>query len=162
APATSSARALASSPTPSRIRRRGCSSPASAGTPSPSRSTTTPSSFPAFVERAQAHVEREAAAHADDIWWVLEPTMLVERDGGLVVAQHTDPEPGAGEVLVRVASAGLNGADMIQLKGGYPAPPGSPADIPGLELAGEVVATGPATFRFSEGDRVMGIVGGGA
>src|SRR4051812_9785271 len=84
------------------------------------------------------------------------------RDGELVVAQHTDPEPGAGEVLVRVASAGLNGADMIQLKGGYPAPPGSPADIPGLELAGEVVATGPATFRFSEGDRVMGIVGGGA
>src|SRR3954466_5832479 len=83
------------------------------------------------------------------------------RDGELVVAEHPDPEPGAGEVLVRVASAGLNGADMLQRKGGYPAPPGAPADIPGLELAGEVVATGPGALRFSEGDRVMGIVGGG-
>jgi NADPH2:quinone reductase len=84
------------------------------------------------------------------------------RDGELVVAEHPDPEPGSGEVLVKVASAGLNGADMHQLKGGYPAPPGSPPDIPGLELAGEVVATGPGVFRFAEGDRVMGITGGGA
>jgi putative PIG3 family NAD(P)H quinone oxidoreductase len=84
------------------------------------------------------------------------------RDGELVVAEHPDPEPGSGEVLVKVASAGLNGADMHQLKGGYPAPPGSPPDIPGLELAGEVVATGPGVFRFQEGDRVMGITGGGA
>ena len=44
---------------------------------------------------------------------------------------------------MRVRAAGLNGADMVQLKGGYPAPPGSPPDIPGLELAGEVVAIGP-------------------
>src|SRR3954471_21336468 len=84
------------------------------------------------------------------------------RDGELVVAEHPDPEPGSGEVLVRVASAGLNGADMLQRKGGYPAPPASPADIPGLELAGAVVATGPGAQRFSEGDRVMGITGGGA
>jgi putative PIG3 family NAD(P)H quinone oxidoreductase len=84
------------------------------------------------------------------------------RDGGVLeLADHPDPEPGAGEVLVRVNAAGLNGADMLQRKGGYPAPPGAPADIPGLELAGEVVATGPAATRFSEGDRVMGIVGGG-
>src|SRR5690348_14417569 len=84
------------------------------------------------------------------------------RDGGdLVIAEHPDPEPGAGEVLVRVASAGLNGADMLQRKGGYPAPPGAPADIPGLELAGEVVATGPDVLRFETGDRVMGIVAGG-
>jgi putative PIG3 family NAD(P)H quinone oxidoreductase len=84
------------------------------------------------------------------------------RDGGVLeLADHPDPEPGAGEVLVRVNAAGLNGADMLQRKGGYPAPPGAPADIPGLELAGEVVATGPAASRFSEGDRVMGIVGGG-
>src|SRR4051794_40141111 len=83
------------------------------------------------------------------------------RDGELVVAEHPDPEPGPGEVLVRVAGAGLNGADMLQRKGGYPAPPGSPPDIPGLELAGEVVATGPAAARFQPGDRVMGIVGGG-
>ena len=65
------------------------------------------------------------------------------RDGEIVVAEHPDPEPGAGEVLVRVRAAGLNGADMLQRKGGYPAPPGSPPDIPGLELAGEVAALGP-------------------
>jgi NADPH:quinone reductase len=84
------------------------------------------------------------------------------REGGeLVVAEHPDPQPGAGEVLVRVRAAGLNGADMLQRRGGYPAPPGSPPDIPGLELAGEVAAVGAGARRFSEGDRVMGIVGGG-
>src|SRR5437763_12602757 len=84
------------------------------------------------------------------------------REGGeLVVAEHPDPQPGAGEVLVRVGAAGLNGADMPQRRGGYPAPPGSPADIPGLELAGEVAALGAGARRFSEGDRVMAIVGGG-
>src|SRR3954466_4741530 len=84
------------------------------------------------------------------------------REGGeIVVAEHPDPEPGAGEVLVRVRAAGLNGADMLQRRGGYPAPPGSPPDIPGLELAGEVAAVGPGVRRFAEGDRVMGIVGGG-
>src|SRR4051795_7058554 len=77
------------------------------------------------------------------------------------VQDHPDPEPGHGEVLVRVKAAGLNGADMMQLRGRYPAPPGSPADIPGLELAGEVAAAGPGAERFSEGDRVMAIVGGG-
>src|SRR5437764_14548635 len=83
-------------------------------------------------------------------------------DGGaLAVAEHPDPEPGHGEVLVRVRAAGLNGADMLQRKGAYPAPPGSPPDIPGLELAGEVAARGPDATRFSEGDRVMAIVGGG-
>ena len=50
---------------------------------------------------------------------------------------------------------------MMQLAGGYPAPPGSPPDIPGLELAGEVVALGPRAERFEPGDRVMAIVGGG-
>ena len=82
-------------------------------------------------------------------------------DGEITVQEHPDPEPGAGEVLVRVRAAGLNGADMLQRKGAYPAPPGSPADIPGLELAGEVVANGPGAARFAEGDRVMAIVGGG-
>jgi NADPH:quinone reductase len=62
---------------------------------------------------------------------------------------------------VRVRAAGLNGADMLQRKGAYPAPPGSPPDIPGLELAGEVAALGPGASRFSEGDRVMAVVGGG-
>ena len=84
------------------------------------------------------------------------------REGGeLVVADHPDPQPGAGEVLVRVRAAGLNGADMLQRRGGYPAPPGSPPDIPGLELAGEVAAVGAGARRFAEGDRVMAIVGGG-
>ena len=75
--------------------------------------------------------------------------------------ERPDPEPGKGELLVRVRAAGLNGADMLQRKGAYPAPPGSPADIPGLELAGEVEARGPAAERFAEGDRVMAVVGGG-
>ncbi|MGZ4311264.1 MAG: NAD(P)H-quinone oxidoreductase [Solirubrobacteraceae bacterium] len=79
----------------------------------------------------------------------------------LSVEDHPDPVPGAGEVLVRVHAAGLNGADMHQLAGHYPAPPGSPQDIPGLELAGEVVERGPGAERFAVGDRVMGIVGGG-
>ncbi len=83
------------------------------------------------------------------------------RDGEVLVAEHPDPQPGAGEVLVRVGAAGLNGADLLQRRGAYPAPPGSPADIPGLELAGEVVALGPGAARFAVGDRVMAIVGGG-
>lgn len=83
------------------------------------------------------------------------------RDGRLVVEEHPDPQPGAGEVLVRVRAAGVNGADMLQLRGRYPAPPGDPQDIPGLELAGEVAALGPGATRFAVGDRVMGIVGGG-
>lgn len=83
------------------------------------------------------------------------------RDGQVIVDTHPDPEAGVGEVLVRVRAAGLNGADLLQARGGYPAPPGSPADIPGLELAGEVVACGPHAGRFAVGDRVTGIVGGG-
>jgi NADPH2:quinone reductase len=83
------------------------------------------------------------------------------RDGRVFVAEHPDPEPGAGQVLVRVHAAGINGADIHQRGGHYPAPPGSPPDIPGLELAGEVAARGPGAERFAEGDRVMGIVGGG-
>ena len=83
------------------------------------------------------------------------------RDGQIAPHEHPDPVPQAGELLVRVRAAGLNGADMMQLKGFYPAPPGSPPDIPGLELAGEVVATGDGVRRFEIGDRVMAIVGGG-
>jgi NADPH:quinone reductase len=84
------------------------------------------------------------------------------KDGSLVVEQRPDPEPGKGELLVRVRAAGLNGADMLQRRGAYPAPPGSPPDIPGMELAGEVAALGPGASRFAEGDRVMAVVGGGA
>lgn len=83
------------------------------------------------------------------------------RDNELTVEEHPDPEPGANQVLVRVRAAGINGADMHQRKGRYPAPPGDPQDIPGLELAGEVVGLGPGASRFNPGDRVMSIVGGG-
>jgi len=83
------------------------------------------------------------------------------REKELSVAEHPDPVPGAGEILVRVHAAGLNGADMMQHRGLYPAPPGSPADIPGLELAGEVAALGEGASRFAVGERVMAIVGGG-
>lgn len=85
----------------------------------------------------------------------------IVRDGEVLVEERPDPTPGTGEVLVRVRAAGLNGADMMQRRGLYPAPPGSPADIPGLELAGDVVALGPGAARFAEGDRAMAIVGGG-
>ncbi len=83
------------------------------------------------------------------------------RDGEVLVEEHPDPEPGVGQVLVGVRGAGLNGADMMQLRGRYPAPPGSSPDIPGLELAGVVEALGPQAVRFEVGDRVMGIAGGG-
>ena len=83
------------------------------------------------------------------------------RDGRIEVVEHPDPEPQDGQLLVRVRAAGLNGADMLQLAGGYPAPPGAPPDIPGLELAGEVVAVGRRAGRFEVGDRVMSLVSGG-
>src|SRR3954471_6028114 len=82
-------------------------------------------------------------------------------DGRIEVAERPDPEPQDGQLLVRVRAAGLNGADMMQLAGHYPPPAGAPADIPGLELAGEVVACGRRAERFEPGDRVMGIVAGG-
>jgi putative PIG3 family NAD(P)H quinone oxidoreductase len=81
--------------------------------------------------------------------------------GEVAPREHPDPRPGHGEVLVRVRAAGLNGADIIQRAGHYPAPAGSPADIPGLELAGEVAELGPGATRFALGARVMAIVGGG-
>jgi NADPH2:quinone reductase len=87
------------------------------------------------------------------------------RDKQIVIEEHHDPEPAAGEVLVRVRAAGCNGGDMMQLRGLYPAPPGYPQDVPGMELAGEVLTLGahpPGTERFAVGDRVMAIVGGGA
>ncbi len=82
-------------------------------------------------------------------------------DGKLTIREHPDPVPSRGELLVRVRAAGLNSADMFQLRGDYKAPPGSPDDIPGLDVAGEVVALGPDVTRFRPGDRVMAVVGGG-
>lgn len=71
------------------------------------------------------------------------------------------PAPGAGELLVEVAAAGLNRADTLQRRGLYPAPKGVPANVPGLEYAGTVAEVGAGVSEFAVGDRVMGIVGGG-
>lgn len=83
-------------------------------------------------------------------------------DGRIEWRAHPDPQPGLGELLVAVRAAGLNSGDLLQQRGLYPAPFGSPADIPGLEFAGEVIAVGPGVERFVAGDRVMAVVGGGA
>jgi NADPH:quinone reductase len=76
--------------------------------------------------------------------------------------ERPDPVPGDYDLVVAVGAAGLNGADLLQRAGYYPPPVGIPADIPGLELAGEVVAAGERTTRFKVGDRVMALVGGAA
>jgi NADPH2:quinone reductase len=79
----------------------------------------------------------------------------------LSVIERSDPVPRGDEVLVGVRFAALNPADLAQREGRYPAPPGSPSDVPGIEVAGTVIACGPTALRFSPGDRVFGIVGGG-
>jgi len=71
------------------------------------------------------------------------------------------PDPGPGQVLVEVAAAGLNRADLLQRRGLYPAPPGVVADVPGLEYAGTIAKLGAGVAGWSVGDAVMGIVGGG-
>lgn len=80
----------------------------------------------------------------------------------LKIEDVPDPVPGPTELLVDVRAAALNRADLLQAMGMYPAPPDAPQDIPGLEYAGEVRAVGARVRRFKVGDRVMGIVGGGA
>jgi len=77
------------------------------------------------------------------------------------VEERPDPVPSGGEVVLAVRFAALNPADLAQRAGRYPAPPGSPPDVPGLETAGTVLACGPEAHRFAPGDRVFGIVGGG-
>jgi putative PIG3 family NAD(P)H quinone oxidoreductase len=80
----------------------------------------------------------------------------------LEVGEIEVPDPGPSQVLVEVAAAGLNRADCLQRRGFYPAPPGVPADVPGLEFAGVVESVGDAVRTWAPGDRVMGIVGGGS
>ncbi len=82
--------------------------------------------------------------------------------GVLELREVPAPLPGASQIRVRVRAAGLNRADILQRKGRYPAPPGWPADIPGLEYAGAVESLGPGATRWQLGDHVMGLVGGGA
>jgi NADPH:quinone reductase-like Zn-dependent oxidoreductase len=83
--------------------------------------------------------------------------------GNEVVAleERDDAQPSGGEVLVQVRYAGLNPADLAQRAGRYPAPPGSPPDVPGIEVSGTVVAAGTGARQFEPGTRVFGIVGGG-
>ncbi len=91
--------------------------------------------------------------------------VVIREPGGPEVLELREvprPEPGPGEILVRVASSGVNRADLLQRMGRYPAPEGWPADIPGLEFAGTVEAVGPDAPGRSVGDAVMGIAGGGA
>ena len=83
-------------------------------------------------------------------------------DGALHYRQRETPVPGPRDVLVAVSAAGVNAADLAQLKGHYPAPPGWPQDVPGMELAGVVVAVGEALDESQVGRRVCALTGGGA
>jgi putative PIG3 family NAD(P)H quinone oxidoreductase len=75
--------------------------------------------------------------------------------------ERPDPVPGTDELLVAARFAGINSADLSQRAGSYPAPPGAPQDVPGLEVAGTVVAVGSAVREYAVGDRVFGLVAGG-
>jgi putative PIG3 family NAD(P)H quinone oxidoreductase len=89
---------------------------------------------------------------------------IITRPGGPEVLEIADvprPLPREGEVLVRVRASGVNRADIHQRQGRYPAPPGAPTNIPGLEIAGEVAEIGAGVTAWKIGDRVFGIVGGG-
>lgn len=91
--------------------------------------------------------------------WV---TTTLNGPAGLTLVERPAPTPGPDEVLVTVRATALNRADLLQTRGQYPAPPGVPADIPGLEYAGEVAAVGARVTRWKVGDAVMGLVAGGA
>lgn len=91
--------------------------------------------------------------------------VAITKPGGpdvLAVVERPRPEPARHEVRVRVRATAINRADLLQRMGAYPAPADSPPDIPGLEIAGEVEALGPGVQRWKIGDRVFGLVGGGA
>jgi NADPH:quinone reductase len=91
--------------------------------------------------------------------------IVITRPGGPDVLQLRDvaaPLPGAHQIRVRVAATAVNRADLLQRAGNYPAPPGSPQDIPGLEYAGVVDLAGAGVTRWRGGERVMGLVGGGS
>lgn len=90
---------------------------------------------------------------------------IITQFGGPEVLEVRDvpvPEPGQRQVLVRVHASALNRADLLQRAGRYPPPNGVPRDIPGIEFAGEVAGLGDGATHWREGDRVFGVVGGGA
>lgn len=87
----------------------------------------------------------------------------ISRPGGpevLVLTERPVPEPGPGEVLIKVSAAGINRPDVFQRAGNYPPPPGA-SDLPGLEVAGEIVGGDPAAGGFTLGDKVCALVAGG-
>ena len=89
----------------------------------------------------------------------------ISRPGGpevLEIREVPQPEAVADQVLVRVRASALNRADLLQRQGRYPAPPGFPQEIPGMEFAGEVVEVGPLVTMWKPGQRVFGLTGGGA
>jgi len=89
--------------------------------------------------------------------------VIITRPGGpevLEIQERPMPEPGIGQIRVRVHASALNRADLLQRMGNYPVPPGYPADIAGMEYVGEVDALGEGSMAWKVGDRVMGIIGG--
>jgi NADPH2:quinone reductase len=86
---------------------------------------------------------------------------IIIKNLGFTLGELPDPQPRGGEVVVRVRAAGLNAADWRQAEGFYPAPPGWPADTPGLEVAGEVESVADGVTHVAVGDRVMALIGGG-
>ena len=99
---------------------------------------------------------------SDELPEIMDVVEIAEPGGPevLVAAGREVPEPGPGEVLIKVAAAGINRPDVMQRTGNYPPPPGAP-DIPGLEVAGEVVRVGPGVDGLALGDRVCALVAGG-
>ena len=90
--------------------------------------------------------------------------VVIREPGGPEVLELREvpaPQAAPGEIRVRVATSGVNRADLLQRRGGHPAPPGSPRDIPGMEFSGTVDQVGAGVTRWRAGDRVMGLLGGG-
>ena len=89
---------------------------------------------------------------------------VITEPGGpdvLKIMEVADPSPGPDDILIDVKASALNRADTLQRQGGYPAPPGSPSDIPGLEFSGIVSQLGDRVTGIQIGDRVFGLLGGG-
>jgi len=90
--------------------------------------------------------------------------IIITKPGGpevLQIKERPAPQPGDFEVLIKVNAAGVNRPDIIQRKGNYPPPPGAPADIPGLEVAGIIEACGNSVTSFKNGDAVCALISGG-
>src|SRR5438874_173783 len=113
----------------------------------------------ACPERSRGTLVRAVCLYSDDM-----RAVVITKPGGpevLELQQVETPPPGPGEVLVRVHASALNRADVLQRQGRYPAPPGAPQNIPGLEFGGEVAAVGEGATRWRAGQRVFGITAGG-